>query len=102
MGKEFTDPLAYRLSVVQDGVRRNLQVDLPETFNWLIGLRVESRSRIEGVLATTGVDAQGRRCLVLWRNRDEIDNAALDAWFDNHRARFSMDLDRSTSTVTTR
>ena len=93
LGKEFTDPFAYRLSVVRDGVRRNVQVDLPETFNWLVGLRVESRRRIDGVLAVTGIDAQGRRCLVLWRNLDETGNAALDAWFDNHRARFSEALD---------
>ena len=85
LGKEFTDPFAYRLSVVRDGVRRDVQVDLPETFNWLIGLRVESRRRIEDVLAITGADAQGRQCLALWRNVDEIDAAALDAWFDRNR-----------------
>ncbi len=39
LGKEFADPLAYRLSVVREGVRRDVEVDLPETFNWLIGLR---------------------------------------------------------------
>ena len=93
LGKEFIDPFAYRLSVVQDGARRDVPVDLPETFNWLIGLRVESRHRIEGVLAITGTDAYGRRSLVLWRNLDEVDAAALDAWFDNHRARFSEALD---------
>ncbi len=41
----------------------------------------------------TGNDAGGRKCLVLWRNLDEIDGAALDAWFDNHRARFPEALD---------
>ena len=43
LGKHFTDPFAYTLSVVRDGVRRETPVDLPETFNFLIGLRVESR-----------------------------------------------------------
>ena len=93
LGKEFTDPFAYKLSVVRDGVRRDVQVDLPETFNWLIGLRVESRCRIDGLLAVTGNDAGGRKCLVLWRNLDEIDGATLDAWFDNHRVRFPEALD---------
>ena len=93
LGKEFADPLAYTLSVVRDGVRRDVQVDLPETFNWLIGLRVESRRRIDGVLAIAGTDAAGRRCLILWRNLDEIDHMALDVWFDNHRGRFSEALD---------
>ena len=93
LGAEFADPFAFELSVVRDGVRRDVQVDLAETFNWLIGLRVESRRRIDGVLAVTGTVAGGRKCLILWRNLNEIDHAALDAWFDNHRPRFSEALD---------
>ena len=93
VGREFKNPFAYRLSVVRDGVRREVRVDLPETFNWLIGLRVESRRRIDGVLTITGTDAHGRRSLVLWRNPDEVDNAALDAWFDGNRMRIAHGLD---------
>ena len=94
LGKEFRDPFAYTLSVVRDGVRREVPVDLPETFNYLIGLRTESRRRIDGVLAVTGTDAEGRKCLILWRNLDETDHAARDAWFDRHRGRFAGPLDR--------
>ena len=79
---------------MRDGVRDdNAQTDLPETFNYLIGLRVESRRRIDGVLAITGMDAEGRHCLILWRNLHEIDRAALDAWFDRNRERFDGPLD---------
>ena len=94
LGKEFRDPFAYTISVVRDGVRREIPVDLPETFNYLIGLRIESRRRIDGVLAITGTDAEGRKCLILWRNLDETDHAALDAWFDRHRERFAESLER--------
>ena len=45
LGKHFTDPFAYTLSVVRDGVRRETPVDLLETFNFLIGLRLESAAR---------------------------------------------------------
>ena len=93
LGKEFTDPFAYVLSVVRDGARREVRVDLAETFNYLIGLRVDSRRRLDGVLAITGTDAEGRSCLVLWRNLDETDHAALDAWFDRNRQRFVKPLD---------
>ncbi len=94
LGKDFSDPFAYTLSVVRDGIRDdNARVDLPETFNYLIGLRVESRRWIDGVLAITGTDAEGRHCLILWRNLDEIDHAALDAWFDRNRERFASSLD---------
>ena len=93
LGKHFLDPFAYTLSVVRDGVRRQAPVDLPETFNYLIGLRVESRQRINGVLAITGTDTEGKRCLLLWRNLSELDNAALEAWFRRHRPKFgSLDL----------
>ena len=93
LGKHFTDPFAYTLSVVRDGVRREAPVDLPETFNFLIGLRLESRRWIEGVLAITGTDAQGRKYLILWRILTETDNTALEAWFDRNRAQFPDPLD---------
>ena len=88
LGSDFEDPCAYTLSVVRDGERRETPVDLPETFNLLLGLRERSRRRLEGVLAVEGVDAEGLRCLILWRNRRETDNRALDAWFVKHRDGF--------------
>ena len=93
LGKHFTDPLAYTLSVVRDGVRRKTPVDLPETFNFLIGLRIETRRQINGVLAISGTDPQGRKCLILWRNLKETENTALEAWFDHNRAQFPGTVD---------
>ena len=94
LGKDFSNPFAYTFSVVRDGVRDdNAQVDLPETFNYLIGLRMETRRRIDDVLTITGTDAEGQHCLILWRNLDEIDHAALDAWFDRYRERFNGPVD---------
>ena len=93
LGKHFTDPFAYTLSVVRDGVRRETPVDLPETFNFLIGLRLESRRCIDGVLSISGTDADGRKCLILWRSLNEMDNTALEAWFDRNRAQFPDQLD---------
>ena len=93
LGKHFTDPFAYTLSVVRDGVRQEVPVDLPETFNYLIGLRVESRQRRDGVLTIIGMDAEGKRCLILWRNLDEMDNPTLEAWFLRYRPTFgALDL----------
>ena len=45
------------------------------------------------MLAITGTDPEGRNCLILWRNLDEIDHAALDAWFDRNRDLFAEPLD---------
>ena len=84
-GKNFIDPFTYTLSVVRDGVRGEVSADLPETFNFLIGLRVETRREVEDVLTITGTDAEGRRCLILWRNQEKIDNSTLDEWFTSNR-----------------
>ncbi len=93
LGSNFANPFAYTLSVVRDGARRAQSADLPETFNYLIGLRVASRRQVDGVLAISGVDAENRQCLILWRNLEETDHRALDAWFTRNRSWFPEALD---------
>lgn len=95
----FSDPTAYKLKVKRPGSdeSREVNVDLIETFNWLIGLTVqhiaapqtfsakterdgEGRLRLEGRLrqdaggrwwfrTVTGTTPDGRRTLVVWRKR---------------------------------
>ena len=88
LGRDFIDPFTYSIAMVRDGTKREVPVDLPETFNYLIGLHVESRRHIDGVLACTGTDAERRKCLVLWRNLDRTDHKALDTWFSRNRELF--------------
>ena len=94
LGSDFSNPFAYTLSVVRDGVRHETPADLPETFNYLIGLRVQSRRRIDNVLAITGTDSQERQCLILWRNLEKTDAAKLEKWFAKHRKILGNDLNR--------
>ncbi|MCY3944320.1 MAG: site-specific DNA-methyltransferase [Gemmatimonadetes bacterium] len=93
----FTDPTAYTLRVKRPGSdeSRNVNVDLLETFNWLIGLNVrhiaapkafsaaverdgQKRLRLKGRLrqepdgpywfrTVTGTTPDGRETLVIWR-----------------------------------
>jgi len=93
----FTDPTAYKLKVKRPGSdeSREVNVDLLETFNWLIGLTVkhiaapqifsaaferdaEKRLRLKGRLkqdadgpywfrTVTGTIPDGRRALIIWR-----------------------------------
>ncbi len=93
LGEDFVDPFAYTLSVVRDGVRREVPADLPETFNYLLGLRVCSRRRLGGVLAIAGKNPQGQSCLVLWRNLEATDNGALERWFTDNRESLPDQLD---------
>ena len=83
-GGDFSRPRGYTLSVIRDGARRDVAVDLPETFNYLIGLRVHARRVIEDVVAITGVNADETRCLILWRDIESTDNDALNDWFKAH------------------
>ena len=92
-GTEFTDPFAYTLSVVRDGVRQEVRVDLPETFNLLLGLQVTSRRRLDGLLVMTGTDAWGQHCLIIWRNLKEVNPPDLERWFHRNRSRFPEPLD---------
>ena len=93
LGKYFADPFAYTLSVVSGGMRRETPVDLPATFNYLLGLRVESQQSVEDVLAIEGADSRERKCLILWRNFEKTSNTALEAWFVRNRERFTDPLD---------
>jgi len=76
--EQLQSPFTYRLRIHRDGETREQPVDLPETFNYLIGLDVETRRVLpsppgrgaggEGrYLIYRGVTREGRRVAVLWR-----------------------------------
>ncbi len=100
----FTDPTAYRLKVKIPGSdeSREVNVDLLETFNYLLGLQIknisapqtisaeferdsEKRLRIKGRInekaggawwfrTVTGTTLDGRKILVIWRKRPGLEN----------------------------
>jgi adenine-specific DNA-methyltransferase len=79
----FEDPFSYKLDIATGttGETKPAVVDLVETFNYLIGLRVKTTDHIGGVRVVTGLSPQGERVLIVWRNTKELDNDGLDAWF---------------------
>jgi adenine-specific DNA-methyltransferase len=77
----FEDPFNYKLRVVRGGDTRWVTVDLMETFNWLLGIRVRKMDHIDGVRVVTGENPAGERALILWRNAKDVNNDELDAWF---------------------
>ena len=77
----FIHPFNYQLKVTQNDDTRYVTVDLIETFNYLLGLTVQ-RLNLVGTLKTVqGINRQGDRVLVIWRDLDEVDNHTLDDWF---------------------
>jgi adenine-specific DNA-methyltransferase len=82
--KQFEDPFGYTLQVGQGSVGETqpVAVDLVETFNYLLGLRVKHVDRIRGFKVVEGASPQGERVLVIWRNTREKSNADLDEFFE--------------------
>ena len=78
----FRDPDQYKIQVERNGETQLVNVDLVETFNWLLGLTVKHIDVIRGVRVVDGTNPKGERVLVLWRNIDKMDNDALDRWFE--------------------
>jgi adenine-specific DNA-methyltransferase len=78
----FTDPFNVEISITRNDESRHVKLDLVETFNYLLGLRVKSLRRTKGVLEVTGVSPTGDQVLVLWRNTIKVDSQTLNDWFE--------------------
>ena len=110
----FSNPFAYTMKVTEKNECKERNIDLCETFNYLIGLTVTSQSAISYFLSKPaetpayegavdlvsdisgqyafrqieGTLPDGRRALVIWRTvTDDViaSNAALDAYFTAYR-----------------
>lgn len=80
--EQFKRPFDYKLLVTgEDGVLREQPVDLVTTFNFLLGLSVQTIRRYEAdgwpYVRVMGTTPEGSRVCVLWRNSREV--AELDA-----------------------
>jgi adenine-specific DNA-methyltransferase len=77
------DPFAYKLNIATSsaGETKETTVDLVETFNWLLGLKVKNIDSVKGFVTVTGEKRDGGRCLILWRTLSadsKADNEALE------------------------
>ena len=72
-----------KLFITRHNETKEENIDLIETFNYLIGLYVETILHPkEGICTVEGVTRTGERTLVIWRNVDMIDNEALNKFFE--------------------
>lgn len=110
----FSNPFAYTMKVTEKNECKEREIDLCETFNYLIGLTVNSQSAVSYFLSKPAVNPayegavdlvsdisgqyafrqiegtlpDGRRALIIWRTvTDDViaSNAALDAYFTTYR-----------------
>ena len=83
--KMFENPFAMTLKTTKDNELVETPVDMVETFNYLIGLNVETEDwyRGENICVVQGYTHRGNlHTLVIWRNCKEIDNEALNQFFE--------------------
>lgn len=73
--EKLTRPFSYRLHIHRDGETRVQPVDLPETFNYLIGLNVEMRRVYNDngrrYLVFHGTTRKGRKTVLIWRETED-------------------------------
>jgi adenine-specific DNA-methyltransferase len=84
--QHFERPFDCKLKVTVDsaGAYEERSIDLVETFNYLIGLRVKhiDMQLDKGFLLVIGWLPSGEKTLVLWRNVDQVDYDALNRLCD--------------------
>lgn len=84
--EDFRKPFDYTLNIAVDsaGAFEARKVDLVETFNYLIGLRVKQiDAQIErGFVTVTGALPSGETCLVLWRDCEKLDYEGISKLCD--------------------
>ena len=81
--QSFVHPFDYQLNIATGtvGETQPVTVDLVETFNYLIGLRVETIQTIRGYRVVTGRNPTGEHTLIIWRDLGEKSNTDLETFF---------------------
>lgn len=77
----FADPFNYYLDITRTNETTKTRIDLVETFNYLIGLRVARMHILRGFRVVEGTTRAGERTLVIWRNVHEKSNDDLNEFF---------------------
>ena len=84
--EQFNQPFDCKLKVTVDsaGAYEERTIDLVETFNYLIGLRVKhiDMQRDKGFVSVTGWLPTGEKTLVLWRDVAQVDYETLNRLCD--------------------
>jgi len=78
---KLTKPFTYKLNIHQDGQTREKTVDIPETFNYLLGLHVETRKVYNDdgrkYLVYRG-RIDHRKVVIIWRETEGWKKADLE------------------------
>jgi adenine-specific DNA-methyltransferase len=86
--EKFETPFNYQLEITTSSVGETTptNIDLVETFNYLLGLHVKTICKIDGVVVVRGKTQDERKIMVLWRTVPEMDADQFDEFFQQHLA----------------
>ena len=85
---DFTHPFDYCLNIATDsaGAYAKTNIDLVETFNYLLGLRVrhitDEREK-RGYVMVEGALPNGDRCLIVWRDVEKMGYTEVAEFFNS-------------------
>lgn len=80
--KWFVNPFDVKLRITRNNETIEENIDMVETFNYLIGLNVAAIAWPKpGICVVEGRTRQGKKTLVIWRDRNRINNEALNDFF---------------------
>ena len=87
--QHFTKPFDYQLNIATTsaGAYEAKTIDLMETFNYLIGLRVSeiNDKRENGLVMVQGINTSGEKTLVIWRDCEKYDYNRLNDYLNRHK-----------------
>ncbi|HAU2406609.1 TPA: DNA methyltransferase [Legionella pneumophila] len=80
----FISPYDYKLNISSKsvGVNQVTNIDLVETFNYLIGLKIKTIDTIRGFKVIIGTNKRKESVLIIWRNINEKNNVMLEDFLD--------------------
>jgi adenine-specific DNA-methyltransferase len=92
--ERFETPFDYQLQIASStvGETEATPVDLVETFNYLLGLHVQSIRKIEDAVVVRGTTRDEKQVLVIWRTVPEMDNDQLNDFFEAHLTGESQEI----------
>ena len=87
--QHFIKPFDYQLNIATTsaGAYEAKTIDLVETFNYLIGLRVSeiNDKRENGLVTVQGTNTSGEKTLVIWRDCEKYDYDRLNDYLNRHK-----------------
>lgn len=82
----FVNPFNMKMNITRNNETTEERINLIETFNYLIGLKVNNISYpTQDICTVTGRTHSGKNILIIWRDCTKVDNKQLNDFF-NHSA----------------